>query len=92
MHILVADSTGITTTGKGRWIELKWNVKYSFIKLHILADEEHQKILVFRAIDTGGGNAGSLPDARSGPRPVGRAAGGRRYGSGYVSLDGRRPS
>ena len=50
IHVLVADSTGITTTGKGRWIELKWNVKYSFINLHILADEESQKILAFRVV------------------------------------------
>ena len=34
-HVLMADSTGITTTDKGRWIELKWNIKCSFIKLHI---------------------------------------------------------
>ena len=60
-HILVADSTGITTTGKGRWIELKWNVKCNFIKLHILADGESQKILAFRITDAGGGDAGSLP-------------------------------
>ena len=60
-HVLVADSTGITTTGKGRWIELKWNVKCSFIKLHILADEESQKILAFRITDTGGGDARNLP-------------------------------
>ena len=60
-HVLVADSTGITTTGKGRWIELKWNVKCSFIKLHILADEESQKILAFRITDTSGGDARNLP-------------------------------
>ena len=32
---MVADSSGITATKKGRWIELKWNVKCSFIKLKI---------------------------------------------------------
>ena len=57
----MADSTGITTTGKGRWIEPKWNVKCNFIKLHILADEESQKILAFRITDTGGGDAKNLP-------------------------------
>ena len=60
-HVLVADSTGITTTGKGKWIEIKWNVKCSFIKLHILVDEESQKILAFRITDTGGGDAKNLP-------------------------------
>ena len=60
-HVLVADSTGITTTGKGRWIELKWNVKCNFIKLHILADEKSQKILAFRITDTGRGDTKNLP-------------------------------
>ena len=59
--LLVADSTGITTTGKGRWIEIKWNVKCSFIKLHILADEGSQKIPAFRITDTGGGDARNPP-------------------------------
>ena len=61
-HVLVADSTGITTTGKGRWIGLRWNVKCSFIKLHILADEDSQKILAFRITDTGGGDAKNMPE------------------------------
>ena len=60
-HVLVADYIGITTTGKGRWIELKWNVKCNFIKLHILSDEESQKILAFRVTDTSGGDAKNLP-------------------------------
>ena len=60
-HALVADSTGITTTGKGKWIEIKWNVKCSFIKLHILADEGSQKILAFRITGTKGGDAENLP-------------------------------
>ena len=38
-HVLLADSTGITATGKGRWIEIKWKVKCNFIKLHMLAEE-----------------------------------------------------
>ena len=46
-HVLVADPTGITTTGKGRWIEIKWKVKYNFIKLHILAEEESRKMPAF---------------------------------------------
>ena len=61
MRVLVVDSTDITTTGKGRWIEIQWNVKYSFIKLRILADEESQKILAFRVTDTSGGDAKNLP-------------------------------
>ena len=61
VYVLVADSTGITTTGKGRWIELRWNVKCRFIKLHILADEASQKILAFRITDTSGGDAKNLP-------------------------------
>ena len=48
MYVLVADSTGITATGKGKWRDLKWNIKCNFIKLHILADEESQKILEIR--------------------------------------------
>ena len=61
MHVLVADYTGITTTGKGRWIEIQWSVKCSFIKLHILAGEESQRILAFRVTDTSGGDAKNLP-------------------------------
>ena len=57
----MADSTGITTTGKGRWIELKWKVKCNFIKLHMLAEEESRKILAFRVTDTSGGDAKNLP-------------------------------
>lgn len=60
-YVLMADSTGITTTGKGRWIEIKWNAKCNFIKLHILIEEESQKILAFRITDTGGGDAQNLP-------------------------------
>ena len=50
----MADSTGITTTGKGRWIEFKWDVKCSYIKLRILVEEESQKILAFRLTDIRG--------------------------------------
>ena len=60
-HVLVADSTGITTTGKGRRTGLRRNVKCSFVKLHILADEESQKILAFRITKTDGGDAKNLP-------------------------------
>ena len=61
IHVLVADSTGITTTGKGKWIEIKWNVKSNFIKLHIMVDEESQQILAFRITDVNGGDAKNLP-------------------------------
>ncbi len=60
-HVLLADSTGITTTGKGRWIEIKWKVKCNFIKLHILAEEESRNILAFRVTDRSGGDAKNLP-------------------------------
>ena len=60
-HVLLADSTGITTTGKGRWIEIKWKVKCNFIKLHLLAEEESRKILAFRVTDRSGGDAKNLP-------------------------------
>ena len=53
-YVLVADSTGMTTTDEGRWLEIRWNVKCSFIKLHVLADEESQKMPAFRITDTGG--------------------------------------
>ena len=81
----MADSTCITTTGKGRWIELEWDAKCNFIKLHLLADEESQKILAFRITDTGGGDAQNLPGMLDqGPGQAGRALwritvpGGRR--------------
>ena len=35
-YVLMVDSTGVTTMGKGRWIEFKWDIKCSYIKLHIL--------------------------------------------------------
>ena len=60
VHVLVANSTSITTTRKSKWIEIKWNVKYNFIKLHNLADEKLQKILACRVTGTGG-QAKSLP-------------------------------
>ncbi len=46
-HVLLADSTGITTTGKGGCIEIKWKAKRNFIKLHMLAEEESRKMLAF---------------------------------------------
>ena len=61
MYALMVDSTGLTTTGKGRWIEFKWNVKCNFIKLHILIEEESQKILAFRITDASGGDAANMP-------------------------------
>lgn len=62
VHVLVAYLTGIPTTGKSRWIELKWN-----FKLHILTDEESKKALVFHVADTGG--AMLEPAGHSGPGP-----------------------
>ena len=56
----MTDSTGIPTTGKGRWIDLKRNVTCNFIKPHILADEKFQKIMAFHVTDTGRGDAGTL--------------------------------
>ena len=60
-YVLMADSTGVTTTGKGRWIEFKWDIKCSYIKLHVLVEEESQKILAFRITDVSGGDAQNMP-------------------------------
>ena len=68
-HVLVAGHIGTTTTSKGRRIELKRNVKCNFIKLHILADEESQKILAFRITDASGCDAKNLcPGCRNIPQ------------------------
>ena len=40
---------------------LQLHVKCNFIKLHILTDEESQKILAFRVTDTGGDDTRNLP-------------------------------
>ena len=58
---LAADSTGISTTNCSEWITIKWNVKHNFIKLHILAEVESQKILAFRITDVTGGDAAQTP-------------------------------
>lgn len=45
----VVDSTGLTTTNKGSYIEDKWKKeKRKFIKLHIMADRKTKKIVGFR--------------------------------------------
>ncbi len=45
----VVDSTGLTTTTKGAYIEDKWKKeKRKFVKLHILADKKTGKIVGFR--------------------------------------------
>jgi len=45
----VVDSTGLTTTTKGAYIEDKWRKeKRKFVKLHILADKKTGKIAGFR--------------------------------------------
>ncbi len=46
---VVIDSTGLSTTTKGAYIENKWRgEKRKFLKLHIMADEETKKIVGFR--------------------------------------------
>jgi len=46
---VVVDSTGLTTTNKGSYIEDKWKKeKRKFIKLHIMADRKTKKIVGFR--------------------------------------------
>ena len=46
---VVVDSTGLTTTNKGSYIEDKWKKeKRKFIKLHIIADRKTKKIVGFR--------------------------------------------
>lgn len=54
MHVLVADSTGISATDKSRWIDLKRN-----FKLHILTDGKSQKIMTFHDTDTAGATPGT---------------------------------
>lgn len=61
VHRLIADSTGLNMTNSGQWISIKWNVKHNFIKLHIMVDEESQKILAFRITDVNGGDASQFP-------------------------------
>ncbi len=46
---VVVDSTGLTTTNRGSYIEDKWKKeKRKFLKLHILADKKTGKIAGFR--------------------------------------------
>ncbi len=46
---VVVDSTGLTTTNRGSYIEDKWKKdKRKFIKLHVLADKNTKKIVGFR--------------------------------------------
>lgn len=46
---VVVDSTGLSTTTKGSFIENKWRgEKRKFLKLHIMADEKTKKIVGFR--------------------------------------------
>ena len=61
IYRLIADSTGLNMTNSGQWISIKWNVKHNFIKLHIMIDEESQKILAFRITDVNGGDASQFP-------------------------------
>ena len=61
VHRLIGDSTGLKMTNSGEWIAIKWNVKHNFIKLHIMIDEETQKILAFRITDVHGGDASQFP-------------------------------
>ncbi len=92
VHILVADSTGIATTDKGRRTDLGWNVECSSIKLHVLADEESQKMPAFRITDTGGGGR-QEPAGHAGPGPgrAGHPAGGPGRRSGGAGGGGRHP-
>jgi len=46
---VVVDSTGLTTTNKGAYIEDKWKKeKRKFIRLHVMADRKTKKIVGFR--------------------------------------------
>jgi hypothetical protein len=46
---VAVDSTGLTTTNRGSYIEKKWKgEKRKFIKLHIMADRKTKKIVGFR--------------------------------------------
>ena len=84
VHVLVVNSTGITATGKSRWIELKWN-----FKLHILTDEKSQKILVFRVTDTG--DAGACRVFWIRPWTGWRTTGEPRRRTSHISRDGQHP-
>ncbi len=54
----IVDSTGLTTTTKGAYIEDKWKKeKRKFLKLHILADKKTGKIKGFRVTSERTGNS-----------------------------------
>ncbi len=55
---VVVDSTGLTTTNRGSYIEDKWRKeKRKFLKLHILADKKTGKIAGFRVTSEHTGDA-----------------------------------
>ena len=58
---VVVDSTGMKNTNRGEWIQVKWNVKKGFFKLHILVDLDTRRILAFALSDMNGGDAAHLP-------------------------------
>ena len=46
---VVVDSTGLSTTNRGQYIEAMWRKeKRKFVKLHIVADKKTGKIVGFR--------------------------------------------
>ena len=51
---VVVDSTGMKNTNRGEWIQVKWNVKKGFFKLHILVDLDTRRILAFALSDMNG--------------------------------------
>mgnify|MGYP002397114877 CR=1 FL=1 len=59
---LVVDSSGLSTTRKGAYIEKMWRKqKRKFVKLHIAVDKKTKKIVEFRVTGSGTADTKKLP-------------------------------
>jgi hypothetical protein len=59
---LVVDSSGLSTTRKGTYIEKMWRKqKRKFVKLHIAVDKKTKKIVEFRVTGSGTADTKKLP-------------------------------
>jgi hypothetical protein len=62
---LAIDSTGLTTTNRGFYIEEKWKMeKRKFLKLHVLADKKTAKVAGFRVTSEHTGRFQEIPSSR----------------------------
>jgi len=80
---IVVDSTGLSTTNKGSYIEDKWRrEKRRFIKLHIVADKKRKRIVGFRVTSEHTGDPKKfIPMVKevAGKRKIARAYGDSAY-------------